>query len=86
MALSDPTTITSSMTTNVLSKSVAPGPVNLTPRERLVLAKVVDGFSSKEIARVLDLSPRTVEFHRANLLRKWAAKNAAHLALKVFGD
>jgi DNA-binding NarL/FixJ family response regulator len=86
MALSDPTTTASGMRTNSVSKSAAPGAVNLTPRERLVLAQVVDGLSSKEIARALELSPRTVEFHRANLLRKWAAKNAAHLALKVLGD
>jgi DNA-binding NarL/FixJ family response regulator len=86
VALSDSTAPTSRMTMNVLSKSLAPGPANLTPKERLVLAQVIEGLSSKEIARVLDLSPRTIEFHRANLLRKWAAKNAAHLALKVRGD
>ena len=67
--------------TNVLIRSAAR--VYLTPREHLVLARVVEGLSSKEIARALDLSPRTIEFHRANLLRKCAAKNTAHLALKV---
>ncbi len=58
----------------------------LTPREILILADVVEGHSSKEIARALALSPRTVEFHRANLLRKWGAKNTAHLVRKVLGD
>ena len=59
---------------------------HLTPRESLILADVVEGHSSKEIARALDLSPRTVEFHRANLLRKWGAKNTVHLVRKVLGD
>ena len=86
MAVSDQTISGSGVATNVRLKSAATAPVCLTPTERLVLAQVVEGHSSKEIARALDLSPRTIEFHRANLLRKWAAKNTAHLALKVLGD
>jgi DNA-binding NarL/FixJ family response regulator len=83
---STPTITTSRSATNVLSKSAAPGTVKLTQRERLVLAQVIEGLSSKEIARAFELSPRTIEFHRANILRKWAARNTAHLALKVLGD
>ena len=45
----------------------------------MVLAEIVWGQSSKETARKLDISPRTVEFHRANLLRKFGAKNTAEL-------
>jgi DNA-binding NarL/FixJ family response regulator len=84
MAISDQTISRSGVATSL--KSVATAPVCLTPTERLVLARVVEGLSSKEIARALNLSPRTIEFHRANLLRKWAAKNTTHLALKVLGD
>jgi DNA-binding CsgD family transcriptional regulator len=61
------------------------GQVTLTPRERLVLAEIVMGLSSKEVGRSLDISPRTVEFHRANLLRKYGAKNTAELLRKVLG-
>jgi DNA-binding CsgD family transcriptional regulator len=56
---------------------------HLTPRELLILAEIVKGHSSKEVARALDISPRTVEFHRANLLKKYDAKNTAELVRKV---
>jgi DNA-binding CsgD family transcriptional regulator len=51
----------------------------LTPRERVVLAQIVKGASSKDAARTLGISPRTVEFHRANILEKLGAKNTAEL-------
>ena len=59
------------------------GSTKMTPRERRVLAAIVVGHSSKEVARALDISPRTVEFHRANLLRKFHAKNTADLVHKA---
>lgn len=42
----------------------------LTPREKDVLVGLVDGFTNKMIAETLDISPRTVEIHRANLMEK----------------
>jgi DNA-binding CsgD family transcriptional regulator len=48
----------------------------------LILAEIVRGSSSKEIARALQISPRTVEFHRANLLKKFGARNTAELVRK----
>jgi len=56
-----------------------PADEGLTARECTILAQIVCGLSSKEIARTLDISPRTVEFHRANLLKKYDAKNTADL-------
>jgi DNA-binding CsgD family transcriptional regulator len=56
---------------------------DLTPREQEILARIVVGHSSKEVARSLAISPRTVEFHRANLRRKLDAKNTADLVRKV---
>ena len=55
----------------------------LTPRERAVLAQIAAGASSKDSARRLGISPRTVEFHRANMLRKLGAKNTADLVRVV---
>jgi DNA-binding CsgD family transcriptional regulator len=56
---------------------------HLTPQERLILAEIVGGKSSKEVARGLNISPRTVEYHRSNLLKKYGAKNTAELVRKV---
>jgi DNA-binding CsgD family transcriptional regulator len=69
---------------NISLKSLSVG-ADLTPREHGILAEIVVGHSSKEIARFLEISPRTVEFHRANLLKKVAAKNTADLVRKVSG-
>lgn len=51
----------------------------LSPREREVIAQLAAGRTSKEIARQLALSPRTVEMHRARLLRKLAVRSTAQL-------
>ena len=55
---------------------------HLTARESFILSEIVRGSSSKEVARGLNISPRTVEFHRANLLKKFGAKNTAELVRK----
>jgi DNA-binding CsgD family transcriptional regulator len=70
---------------NVLSKPF-PGHKSLTPRERATLAQIVRGASSKETARTLGISPRTVEFHRANIMQKLGAKNSADLVRRVLGE
>ncbi len=52
---------------------------SLSPREREVFDMVVDGWSTKEIAASLGLSPKTVEIHRHGLLRKMQARSAVEL-------
>lgn len=56
---------------------------SLTARERSVLAHLVRGATSKEAGRRLAISPRTVEFHRANIIKKIGAKNLVDLVRKV---
>ena len=51
----------------------------LSEREREVLAFIVRGLTNKEIARMLALSPRTVETHRANLFAKLDCDSLAQL-------
>ncbi len=51
----------------------------LTPRERDVLEGVMEGHSSKEIARELNISPKTVELYRAQIMAKMKADNVALL-------
>jgi len=56
----------------------------LTKREREVLDGVVEGLSTKAIARTLGISPRTAEIHRGNLMAKSGAGNPASLVRMVF--
>jgi len=56
-----------------------PGREPLSRREREVLALIVKGDSNKEAGRQLGISPRTIEDHRARIMTKLGAKNAADL-------
>jgi DNA-binding CsgD family transcriptional regulator len=56
-----------------------PGRELLTPREITVLAHILRGSTNKEAARKLAVSPRTIEFHRANILSKLSARNTTEL-------
>ena len=49
----------------------------LTPRERAVLGAMAAGLSNRAIAEQLDISPRTVEIHRANMLQKLGATHTS---------
>lgn len=51
----------------------------LTPRETEVMEQIVQGAANKEVAARLGLSPKTVEVHRANVMRKTRANSLAEL-------
>ncbi len=51
----------------------------LTPRQREVLQLVAEGKSNKEIAAALSISPKTVEFHRNNLMDELGVRTTAEL-------
>ena len=53
----------------------------LTEREREVLQLLAEGKSNKEAAAVMNLSPYTVETHRANLMQKLGLHNTAEIVL-----
>ena len=58
------------------STSVVPG---LTEREQQILALIWEGFKNREIAEQLKISVKTVEAHRAAIMKKLRVSNAAQL-------
>jgi DNA-binding CsgD family transcriptional regulator len=58
----------------------------LTPREREVLNHVSQGCSNKQGALRMQIGPRTFESHRARLMRKLGARNAADLVRMALGE
>ena len=59
---------------------VGSGPLaELSGRQREVLQRVLDGKPSRQIAEELDISVKTVEFHRARIMQKLGVKTAAEL-------
>ncbi len=55
----------------------------LTPRERQVMALVVEGLSNKEIARRLEVSHRTIDVHRARVMEKMRVRTLPQLVDKA---
>lgn len=58
----------------------------LSDREKEVLHWVVQGLSSKEIGKILKLSPRTIDHHRASVLKKFKMKNTVDLVNHVISN
>ena len=58
----------------------SPAPAVLTGREREVIAMIAKGYRTREMAQLLCLSHKTVEKHRANLMRKLGLRSAAAAA------
>jgi len=54
-------------------------PELLTKTERVVVRYIAEGMSNKEVAKIMDISVRTVETHRAHILKKLKVKNTAGL-------
>ena len=51
----------------------------LTPRQKEILRLVAQGLTNREVADHLDISVRTVEVHRFNLMRRLKVRNVAQL-------
>ena len=63
--------------------ALRPVKAELTPREREVAARLLEGLTSKEIGKTLEISHRTVEIYRARLMRKYRANTTADLVHKL---
>jgi FixJ family two-component response regulator len=62
-----------------------PGRDRLTRREIEVLEQIAAGATNRAAARILGISPRTLECHRWHIMKKLGAKNAVELVRKVLG-
>jgi len=51
----------------------------ISKKEKVILKLIVDGMNSREIAENLELSVRTVDNHRANMMKKMSVKNAVEM-------
>ena len=63
----------------MLRKPKARGVVSLTKREQQVLKHIWDGLRNRDIGTQLKISHKTVEAHRANMMKKMRVTNAAQL-------
>jgi DNA-binding NarL/FixJ family response regulator len=61
------------------AKAAATPGENMTPREREVLQLVAEGKSVKEVASILKISPRTVEFHKRGVMEALGLRTTAEL-------
>lgn len=68
---------------NVVRKKPKEDEINLTKREIEIIKLIADGLTSQQMADRLFISPRTVETHRANLMKKLSVKNAVELVKKA---
>jgi DNA-binding NarL/FixJ family response regulator len=59
--------------------SASPAAVTLSPRERHIVQLLAEGSNNKEVARTLQLSVKTVETHRSNIMRKMQFGSLADL-------
>ncbi|MGY4831709.1 LuxR C-terminal-related transcriptional regulator [Sphaerotilaceae bacterium SBD11-9] len=57
----------------------------LTVREREIAQLLIEGKTSKQIARVLNVSPRTIDAHRVRLLRKLKVNTATEMVSRLAG-
>lgn len=65
--------------TEALTQDIAARIASLSPRERQVMEGLIAGLSNKLIAREYDISPRTIEVYRANVMTKMQANSLSEL-------
>jgi DNA-binding NarL/FixJ family response regulator len=70
--------VSEKMLASYLSTNAAPM-VSLTPRERMVVQLISEGYSNKGMSKVLNLSVKTIETHRASAMHKLSVNSTAGL-------
>lgn len=56
---------------------------SMTPRERDIAALLIEGKTGKEVARALNISPRTVDIYKTRLLRKYSVSSTPDLVKRL---
>jgi two-component system, NarL family, nitrate/nitrite response regulator NarL len=75
--------LTNAIPSTIASNSMATEELLITKREKEILTLLLSGKGNKEIAEALDISKRTAEVHRFNLMKKLKVKNLIELSNKV---
>jgi len=75
--------VKASLKEEMSSKTTVVNPFDLTKRESQILHLAVSGMTNKDIAIELDISKRTTEVHRFNLMKKMGVKNVLELSKKA---
>ncbi|WP_199852631.1 response regulator transcription factor [Aquimarina sp. Aq78] len=70
-------------TISIKSKITTQNPFDLTKRENQILRLAISGKTNKDIAEILEISKRTTEVHRFNLMKKMKVKNILELSNKA---
>ena len=68
----------------ILSEGVKLEEVDLTSREIQIIKMVAEGYTNKEIAVLINISPRTVDTHRSNLMKKLNLHSAVDITRFAF--
>ncbi len=71
--------VTGGMVDALLDAGQGAQPAELTSRQREVLQLLAEGRSMKEVAAVLDLAPRTVAFHKYEMMKQLGITSTAEL-------
>jgi DNA-binding NarL/FixJ family response regulator len=71
--------VSEKMLASYISTNAGPAGASLSSRERLVIQLVCEGHSNKSMSEVLNLSVKTIETHRASVMRKLSIKSTAGL-------
>lgn len=67
-----------------MSNSIYGEKMELSLRETEIIVQIASGFSDKEIANKLNISPRTIQTHVVRICLKLNARNRAHAVTKLF--
>ena len=67
---------------NIMENQYYTPPPTLSDRELQLIRHLAEGYSSKQVAEFLGITPHTVDTHRRNLIRKTGSRNTMELVVR----